>query len=396
MKISRHTILSIFLALTLCLAGTAIAKGPKAPPLLPDIPEEWTQILPADLYPDFEFEALSPACSNGLSATDDEFFFFVKKGTVNNVVVYFQGGGACWDPITCLAAESYDTECTDEDSPENHGGIFDFQNPENPFKDWSFIFVPYCTGDVHIGANDKEYSIIISVDPLVVLTRTIQHRGAVNFHVVLKWMKENIFKPHKIFVTGSSAGSYGAIAGFPWIKEAYKKSLVSLLGDAGMGVNPPEYNAVSQANWNSQFAPWLLENPDEIDLLEIWQRMVKRYRHSKMAEFTNAFDGTQISFYYYTFITLGLTPPEPEYLALDWHVKMWEGLDFKADAKNYRYYVAPGTSHTILGRDLVYEETSENGIRFIDWLEALVKSQGKPRGHGAMPWVNIACEDCRY
>ena len=43
-------------------------------------------------------------------------------------------------------------------------------------------------------------------------------------------------KPKKIFVSGSSAGSYGAIMGFPYIKESFPKSKVYVLGDAGNGV----------------------------------------------------------------------------------------------------------------------------------------------------------------
>lgn len=90
---------------------------------------------------------------------------------------------------------------------------------------WSFVFIPYCTGDIHWGANDQEYTLETTFDGQpVTVTRTIQHRGFVNWQVVLKWITENIEKPHKIFVTGSSAGSYGALSGFPWIKEGFSKS----------------------------------------------------------------------------------------------------------------------------------------------------------------------------
>ena len=30
------------------------------------------------------------------------FHFWAKRGTVNKLVVFFDGGGACWDPLTCL------------------------------------------------------------------------------------------------------------------------------------------------------------------------------------------------------------------------------------------------------------------------------------------------------
>ncbi|MBL1135963.1 MAG: hypothetical protein HND46_11645 [Chloroflexi bacterium] len=39
------------------------------------------------------------------------------------------------------------------------GGIFDLENPENPFADYNMVFVPYCTGDVHIGNREATYEV---------------------------------------------------------------------------------------------------------------------------------------------------------------------------------------------------------------------------------------------
>ena len=377
----------LLLLLTLFTVGNVIAKGPAAPPFIPDISENWTPIYPADLYPDFEFEGLSPACSNGIGTESDEFFFFVKAGNVNNLVVYFQGGGACWDPLTCLIYKPFSPDVTLDDNPENGRGMFDLQDPDNPFRDWSFVFVPYCTGDIHWGANDKEYTYSG-------ITRTIQHRGFVNFQVVLKYITETFAKPHKIFVTGSSAGAYGALGGFPWIKEAYPKSQVSLLGDAGMGVSPPEYTQLSRPNWNTQIAPWLFDTSDSYPTVpEIWNRVAEYYPHSKIAEFTNAFDGTQIAFYGLMFLTIGI--PSPPDVQMDWHTQMWEGVDYKSLSPNYRYYVAEGERHTILGTSHFYTESSAEGILFLDWLTAMIMNQGGTGGHGAMPWIDIACDACR-
>ncbi len=395
MRFSKITISIITLLLILIFVPGAMAKGPAAPPFIPDIPKTWMPVYPADLYPDFTYNGLAPACSNGPQATSDEFFFFVKGGTVNNLIVYFQGGGACWDPITCLGLQPYSQDVTAADNPIYYGGMFDLNNPENSFKDWSFVFIPYCTGDIHWGANDQEYTLETTLNGQpVTVTRTIQHRGFVNWQVVLKWITENIEKPHKIFVTGSSAGSYGALSGFPWIKEAFPKAQVSLLGDAGMGVSPPEFDQLSNHNWNIQLPPWLFADTGVYPTTaEFWARVSEYYPHSKVAEYTSAFDGTQIAFYDFMFLTLGLTAPDDP--AMDWHLKMWEGLDFKSMSPNYRYYVASGTTHTILAGTRFYAEESAEGIRFLDWVDALVMNQGGTGGHGAIPWINTACDTCR-
>ena len=36
-------------------------------------------------------------------------------------------------------------------------GIFNLDNPANPFADYTVVFAPYCSGDVHIGASDTVY-----------------------------------------------------------------------------------------------------------------------------------------------------------------------------------------------------------------------------------------------
>ncbi|MCJ8502966.1 pectinacetylesterase family protein [Desulfatitalea alkaliphila] len=390
----RHRWSTIFLFTLLCvffLAGNALAKGPKAKPFIPDLADEWTIVRPAERYPDFQFKGLAPACSNGPDAESDEFFFFVKGGDVNNLVVYFQGGGACWDGLTCLGYKPYTQDCTVDDNPVNYGGMFDFQRPDNPFKEWSFVFIPYCTGDIHWGAQDTDY---IFESPFGPLAGTIQHRGFVNFQVVLQYITDTFAKPDKIFVTGSSAGAYGALGGFPWIKEAFPKAHVTLLGDAGMGINPAEYMQLSRANWNTQYPPWLLYGEeDHPTVANFWTRVADAYPRSKIGEFTNAWDEVQIMFYGLIYATMGLEPPFS--VPYDWHVRMWQGLDDKAEQGNYRYYVADGVAHTILATDLFYTESSAQGIPFLSWLDAMVKNQGGTNGRGAMPWRNVACEDCR-
>ena len=41
-------------------------------------------------------KSLTPICMNG-----SPYEFFVKRGTVNKLLMYYQGGGACWDALTC-------------------------------------------------------------------------------------------------------------------------------------------------------------------------------------------------------------------------------------------------------------------------------------------------------
>jgi hypothetical protein len=248
---------------------------------------------------------------------------------------------------------------------------------------------------------------------------TIKHRGFVNFQVVLKWITDNFKKPKNIFVTGVSAGSYGAYAEFPFIKEAFPKSRVSVLGDAGIGVSaitPEQYR-----NWNIQSPDWIpgLEDHTEFNMADRIKIYAEYYPKSKLAQCTNAWDETQTWFY-----NIQLTDEnDSSYLNqpwrweelpsdeiwYDWHDQMSEFVyDTAAASPNYRYYIAAGIDHTILMSPRVYTEKSA-GTPFIKWLKDMVKKKlntkhpDKGRGKklntkhpdkGQGKWKNLECEEC--
>jgi hypothetical protein len=167
-------------------------------------------------------------------------------------------------------------------------GIFDQTRKDNPFKNWGFVYVPYCTGDLFWGANDASYNGV-----------EIKHRGFVNFQAVLKYLEKNTKRPKKIFVTGSSAGSYGATLAFPYVKESFPRSKVYLLGDAGNGVMGGTFQTEGVYNWNVQMPDWIFPGGyDPAMTLEyIYTEIAAEYPKSRLAQYTTAFDGTQIYFY---------------------------------------------------------------------------------------------------
>ena len=408
--------IGVFVFFSLVIASTSFAGGRWSKPDRPDIPGGWSEIDPAEVYPDFEYNGLTPACSNCPTCTSDKFTFFVKKGTVNKLVVYFQGGGTCWDSVTCLyyPYPTYTPEQieTIEMFDYTEGmGIFDTANPANPFKKWYFVYVPYCTGDLHLGASDTEYPAIMG--PISgEYSRTIQHRGFVNFQVVLKWIKENFERPRKIFVTGISAGSYGAIGGFPFIKKAFPRSRVYVLGDAGNGVSSEAFRNVGVFNWDVQVPNWIPGYKDgynpEMTAADMYTDYAKYYPLSKVAQYSTAWDETQAWFYNLQLVDDSVYPPVPfsyepwlwDYLPYDevrcdWNAQMLEfSYDTAAAARNYRYYIAAGDDHTILMDPKFYTEDSA-GIPFVKWVKAMVRN---PFGMWGGPlqgrWRNLECEDC--
>ena len=127
------------------------------------------------------------------------------------------GGGACWDSFTCSIADAI---FNDSVAPvrraledQSFQGIYDRQNPENPFADWYHVVIPYCTGDVHWGDAEVTYGEGSGAFD-------INHVGARNARAVLDWVFTHFTGPEQILVTGCSAGSVLASLWWPWLSAA--------------------------------------------------------------------------------------------------------------------------------------------------------------------------------
>jgi hypothetical protein len=397
MKRSTYIKLMVIVIFSLFIVLNAFAKDPQWKPFPHYIPQAWTQITPGPTK--FMHRDLNPTCS-GAPGTDPTFKFFVKGGPINNLVVFFDGGGACWDTMNCIYYPTY-YPAADEtvQGLTGAGGIFDTDNPANPFKDWNFVFIPYCTGDIHWGSNDKQYFDYLNWYGGV--TFTIHHRGFDNFLVVLKWINENFSRPHEIFVTGSSAGSYGAMLAFPYIQEAYPESKASILGDAGFGVVSEDFHNNYINNWGIQqnlphWIPGFKRPFSEYSNAEMYKMIAHSYPHRKIGQYTTAWDATQAFFYNVmlnTFDPTKWSSPPPQEVWFDWHQQMIGYADLAAQAPNYRYYIGAGCHHTIMGEDKFFDEDSA-GVPFVDWINAMVGNQGSTHGHGGIPWKNVECIDC--
>jgi hypothetical protein len=334
---------------------TATAGSPKMSDLAPG----WTKIEPGG----------ETICSRGTP-----FVYFVHPGTVNRLVVYFQGGGACWDSTTCSLGRIFKEATDDRDNPTQAAkGILDLENPDNPFKDWVFVFIPYCTADIHWGNNTKTYE---SGDQDVV----IQHKGFVNASAVLDWIQANFEQPEKIFVSGCSAGSYGSIIGAAHIHELYPDVPLYQLGDAGAGVNTGDFFQNSSPNWNvADSRPDWIPAPDgsweEVSsLADLYIAVANYYPNDRWSQYNAAHDQIQGLFY----SAMGGT-------AADWTDLMLASIqEIQDGAPNFHSYIAPGAIHCITGDDIFYTR-EVNDVRFRDWVDAMVNDEA---------WDDVMCTDC--
>lgn len=333
--------------------------GGDAAVVLPDLEETWTAIEPGG----------ETTCARG-----DDFRFFVRGGTVNKLAIVFDGGGACWDATTCGLADAIFSPTADEELPEPGDGIGDKTNPENPFKDWYHVFIPYCTGDIHWGDSVMTYQPEGDGDPI-----TIQHKGRVNTQAVLDWVYERFEQPETIFVTGVSAGAYGSIGWAPHIIQHYPNSYVVQLGDSGAGVITDTFFEDSFPSWNADaLIPDWIEGLDvpltELKLENLYIELANHYPNSFFSQFNTDNDENQR--FYYTAMG-GLDE--------DWSPKMHEKIDAIIEgAPTFRSYIAGGIQHVVLPYPEFYTYTvGETRLR--DWVADIANGE---------PVENVQCTDC--
>jgi hypothetical protein len=347
------------IALGAAAAPASPTPTPTATPAVPDLAAGWTKIEPGG----------DTICSQGTP-----YAYYVHPGTVNRLLVYFQGGGACWDDFTCSNPDIYFDNAVDEsDNPENWTeGIGDLDNPDNPFKDWFLVYIPYCTADIHWGDNTQTYTIGGE-------DTTLYHKGFVNVSAVLDWIETNFEKPEKIFVTGCSAGSYGSAMGAPHIHALYPDVPLYQLGDAGAGVVTDDFFENGFPNWGAvpTIPDWIpaLDIPwTEITMAKIYIALANYYSSDRWSQYNTAFDEAQEFFY----AAMGGT-------AADWSDLMLASIqDIGDNASSFHSYTAPGAIHCITGDDIFYTREVE-GVKFHEWVDDMVNDEA---------WDDVMCTDC--
>jgi hypothetical protein len=353
-------------------------------------------------------KVIAPSCAFG-----QPYSFYIKPGKIDRVVMYFNGGGACWDYGTCAIQPNqtpvYVPTTDVANNPNEMQGILNMDDPDNPYKNWTAVFLPYCTGDVFTGSKQAVYQN--PSDPNVQLP--IQHRGFDNFAYVLKYLKQqrrNLFgwnngdyQPAKILVAGSSAGSYGAVLNYPWIKkELGKEAKVSLVSDGGVGVitdgfvNTALFGANSSWNIDQNLHP-VFSQLAPVDAAHFLPKVIgtlaSRYDSEKFGQYTNAYDAVQTLFLNIMEVSDGSRPPQALYDFSDipaWSDRMWRitgGLK-QAFPRNYRRYVDPGCNHTVFRYDEFYTSNLNTAagvnISFIDWLKGMTSDNTDS-------WKNLSC-----
>ncbi len=183
--------------------------------------KKWTRIKPHE----------DCVCASG-----KKHYMYLKKGSEDDLLIYFSGGGLAWDEKSAhfpmctksfLKGEGFGYYVSDMLPFGLHPmkGMLDTENDMNPCKGWSVVYLPYTTGDFHIGASER------------VLTyknknKKIIFGGRNNAEKSLDYIFERYKNPKNVIICGESAGAFGSSFYVRKIAEKYPNSNVIYVCDS--------------------------------------------------------------------------------------------------------------------------------------------------------------------
>ncbi|TAK18549.1 MAG: hypothetical protein EPO40_36695 [Myxococcaceae bacterium] len=163
------------------------------------------------------------------------------------LVIFLMGGGACFNEETC--ASVFHADGFDEGAFRAETRAFSASGPvsridaSNPFRNWSFAYVGYCTGDAHAGDNPE--GVVIGGRRRVF----VGHR---NVRLALRRLLPTFRGVGHVLVTGVSAGGFGAAYHYDGIAQAFGPATdVSLLNDSGPPLNDDVLAPCLQRTWRT-------------------------------------------------------------------------------------------------------------------------------------------------
>ena len=291
-------------------------------------------------------------------AHDTEYRFWMRPGN-DNLMVFFQGGGGCWDEDTCRANSGFYKEHVGINEAQTYRqGVFDFDNPDNPFADYTMVFAPSCTGDVYMGNGVVEYSEEV----------VIHHRGFANLKSAVDFAIAAMPEPETVFVTGCSAGSIGSSVAVPFFIEAYPDTLVTQLGDSlGLIFDTPTDMLTDLWKTPNYFTDVILAaNPPDwtaYTQAEYYMALGRAYPDYTFAQFNFQFDHVQQRYF-----AIGEADPRAfvgENLPLNMAM-------IAEQTPNFRYYIGETSDHCIMPSSRLYTVEVE-GVAALDWIWAVAQ-----------------------
>ncbi len=203
-----------------------------------------------------------PASTGARCGNGSPYKIFVNLSpNTRNIQVFMEPGGVCFNYEQCAGQTAWGA-FNPEGVPDNYTSLLSYTNGklnvsttgalESPIyqriplttnqrlkmQDWTTIYMPYCSGDVHLGDNTKVYT---SADGQA--TRVQHYSGVQNVMATLGWARTNLPRPAQVFLHGQSAGSVGS--------DAQKVAVRTVLNPSFRQFNMHDSGSMYPGDWTT-------------------------------------------------------------------------------------------------------------------------------------------------
>ena len=345
------------------LRDAGIPRAPLGEPL-PGSQDTWT-------YTEFT----DTQCRDGSPAG-----VFVNLGSTDKLMIFLEGGGRCVNEETCgLFVFPANVEGGSLVRFVASGGILDRERAENPVGDWNIVYVPYCTGDRHGGANPDG------------IVPGVGRQHFVGYHNLRKFLSRIVPTfpdTTDVLLTGISAGGFGVARTAELVQRAFQDVKIKTINDSGPFVSSNVFTPCDQERTRTQQAlekTFLADcgadcpNPNDY-WMDYGVHLARRFADRPTGFISSMEDTVERMMF-----GIGVDNCTG---ALDLFNPGIPAADFRADVLSYREKIAmypnastfyiEGDAHTYVAFDEFYTVTS-GGMRLVDWFATIVN--GRSPGH---------------
>jgi hypothetical protein len=286
----------------------------------------------------------------------------------DKVMIYLEGGGACFEASTCAVNPANTTGMQGGQTQ----GLFDRSNPENPVKDYNFVYVPYCTGDIHGGTNEN--GTIAGLPPQKFV-------GRKNMEAYLNRIVPTFPSPGHLLLTGISAGGFGAAVNADLVARAFGDVPMTLIDDSGPSMSAQYLPECLQEQWRTLwgFDGSILADcgdacPNPNDYAIDFSKFLASKYPDRASGVIDAVNDSVITLFYgfgLNDCTGSLATPVP---GDQFNAGLLDFREQMKDYPNFYTYFPAGSQHTWISGASVYTE-AEDGVRLIDWITAIIDNE---------------------
>ena len=293
-----------------------------------------------------------------------------------DVLLFLEGGNACFNLISCLSTanlDGYDAAKFASQGPGTLDGspYLDRDNAANPLADFSYVYVPYCTGDVHAG----------DIADVMVAGEVRQFHGHKNMGLYLDRLVQTFPNAKRVVLSGASAGGFGAAFNYDLVAEAFGPSVkVTLIDDSG----PPMGDQfIAECLQSHLKTTWGLSETLPADCVDCaadsWaepfvNHILTKFPERSIGLISSEADATITTFWAFgedncAKLNSGLPIyPEGKYLL---------GLEDLRDrigaGTNFGMFLVPGDEHVFMDNGL--NAVSVDGVKLEDWIRDAIAEE---------------------